>query len=40
MNQTIHQNLAIEKNIFSFKFEDFQLEGYYPHPHIKGVVSV
>ena len=28
------------KDIFSFKFEDFQLEGYDPHPHIKGVVSV
>ncbi|WP_436372530.1 thymidylate synthase [Cytobacillus sp. BC1816] len=28
------------KNIFSFKFDDFQLEDYNPHPHIKGVVSV
>lgn len=28
------------KDIFSFKFEDFILEGYDPHPHIKGVVSV
>ena len=28
------------KDIFSFKFEDFSLEGYDPHPHIKGVVSV
>jgi thymidylate synthase len=28
------------KDIFSFQFEDFQLEGYDPHPHIKGVVSV
>ncbi|WP_316569873.1 thymidylate synthase [Neobacillus sp. YIM B06451] len=28
------------KDIFSFKFEDFVLEGYDPHPHIKGVVSV
>ncbi len=28
------------KDIFSFKFEDFTLEGYDPHPHIKGVVSV
>ncbi|URT69482.1 thymidylate synthase [Cytobacillus firmus] len=28
------------KDIFSFKFEDFQLEDYNPHPHIKGVVSV
>ncbi len=28
------------KDIFSFKFDDFQLEEYDPHPHIKGVVSV
>jgi thymidylate synthase len=28
------------KDIFSFQFEDFQLEGYNPHPHIKGAVSV
>ncbi|MGG3913711.1 thymidylate synthase [Rossellomorea vietnamensis] len=28
------------KNIFGFSFEDFKLEGYDPHPHIKGVVSV
>lgn len=28
------------KDIFSFKFGDFQLEDYNPHPHIKGVVSV
>lgn len=28
------------KDIFSFKYEDFQLEGYDPHPHIKGVVAV
>lgn len=28
------------KDIFSFKYEDFSLEGYDPHPHIKGVVSV
>ncbi|OCA90847.1 thymidylate synthase [Bacillus sp. FJAT-27225] len=28
------------KDIFSFKYEDFTLEGYDPHPHIKGVVSV
>lgn len=28
------------KDIFSFKFDDFQLEDYDPHPHIKGVVSV
>jgi thymidylate synthase len=28
------------KDIYSFNFEDFTLEGYDPHPHIKGVVSV
>ncbi|MGL5637542.1 MAG: thymidylate synthase [Bacteroidales bacterium] len=28
------------KNIFDFKYEDFQLEGYDPHPHIKGTVAV
>lgn len=28
------------KDIFSFKYEDFQLEGYDPHPHIKATVSV
>jgi thymidylate synthase len=28
------------KDIFEFKFEDFSLENYDPHPHIKGAVSV
>lgn len=28
------------KDIFSFKFEDFELLNYNPHPHIKGVVAV
>lgn len=28
------------KSIFDFKYEDFTLEGYNPHPHIKGIVSV
>ena len=28
------------KSIFDFKYEDFNLTGYDPHPHIKGVVSV
>jgi thymidylate synthase len=28
------------KDIFGFKFEDFELTDYDPHPHIKGVVAV
>jgi thymidylate synthase len=28
------------KSIFDFKYEDFSLEGYDPHPHIKGEVAV
>lgn len=28
------------KDIFSFKYEDFQLQNYDPHPHIAGVVAV
>ncbi len=28
------------KSIFDFSFEDFELEGYEAHPHIKGVVAV
>ena len=28
------------KSIFDFKFEDFSLEDYNPHPHIKGKVAV
>jgi thymidylate synthase len=28
------------KNIFDFKYEDFELLNYDPHPHIKGVVAV
>ena len=27
-------------SIFDFKFQDFKLEGYNPHPHIKGEVAV
>lgn len=28
------------KSIFDFKYEDFKLEGYNPHPHIKGEVAI
>jgi len=28
------------KDIFSFKFEDFQLSDYDPHPHIKGDIAI
>ncbi len=28
------------KNIFDFKYSDFTLEDYDPHPHIKGIVAV
>lgn len=28
------------KDLFSFRFEDFELEGYDPHPHIAAEVSV
>lgn len=28
------------KNIFDFTFDDFTLEGYEHHPHIKGIVAV
>ena len=36
---TMHINPDV-KDIFSFKFEDFTLEGYDPHPPIKGQVAV
>jgi thymidylate synthase len=32
-------NTAV-KDIFAFKYEDFKLEGYDPHPHIKAEVAV
>jgi thymidylate synthase len=28
------------KNIFGFRYEDFELVNYDPHPHIKGEVAV
>ena len=36
---TLKINPAI-KDIFGFKFEDFSVEGYDPHPAIKGAVAV
>ena len=36
---TMEINPAI-KDIFSFKYEDFNLINYDPHPHIKGAVAV
>ncbi len=28
------------KDIFGFRYDDFKLEGYDPHPHIKAEVAV
>jgi len=36
---TMKLNPAV-KDIFEFTFDDFTLEGYDPHPHIKGAVAV
>lgn len=36
---TLKLNPAV-KNIFDFRFEDFTLENYNPHPHIKAAVAV
>jgi thymidylate synthase len=36
---TMHINPAI-KDIFAFRFDDFTLEGYDPHPAIKAPVAV
>jgi len=36
---TMKINPAVD-SIFGFRFEDFELVGYDPHPHIKGVVAV
>ena len=36
---TLHLNPDV-RGIFAFRFEDFTLEGYDPHPHIKAEVAV
>jgi thymidylate synthase len=36
---TMRLNPAV-KDLFAFTYEDFTLEGYDPHPHIKAEVSV
>ena len=36
---TMHLNPEV-KDLFAFTFADFTLEGYDPHPHIKGMVAV
>jgi thymidylate synthase len=36
---TLRLNPAV-KDLFGFRYEDFVLEGYEPHPHIKGKVAV
>jgi thymidylate synthase len=30
----------VVKDIFSFQYDDFSLEHYDPHPHIKGIVAI
>ena len=30
----------LERDLFAFRFEDFTLENYDPHPHIKAEISV
>ena len=36
---TMHLNPAVD-DLFAFRFEDFTLSGYDPHPHIKAPVAV
>ena len=35
----LHMNPDV-KDLFAFRYEDFTLEGYEPHPHIKAAVAV
>jgi thymidylate synthase len=35
----LHINPAV-RDLFAFRYEDFTLEGYEPHPHIKAAVAV
>ena len=32
--------MADKRDLFAFAYEDFQLEGYEAHPHIKAAVAV
>jgi thymidylate synthase len=36
---TMHINPEV-KDIFAFRYEDFRLENYQAHPHIKAAVAV
>ena len=36
---TLKLNAAVQ-NIHDFKYEDFELVGYDPHPHIKAAVAI
>jgi thymidylate synthase len=36
---TMHINPQV-KDLFAFRYEDFRLEGYQPHPHIKAEIAV
>jgi thymidylate synthase len=35
----MHLNPAV-RDIFAFRYEDFSIENYDPHPHIKAAVAV
>jgi thymidylate synthase len=36
---TLKMNAGV-KSVFDFQYEDFVIEGYDPHPHIKGAISI